>query len=133
MFSLTTKADYGISALLSLAENYNKGLLQIKDISEKKKIPQNYLEQILNRLIKHNLIKAVRGKNGGYSLKENPDKITFLECLEALEGEIKLSEHNNENFQVREIYKELEKEIKKSLTISLTDLLTKQQNIMFHI
>ena len=98
MVTISSKSRYGIAALLALAEFYNSGLLQLKDIASRCDIPHQYLEQIFNRLNKTGIIKSTRGKKGGYKLAEPPDKITVLKIVNALEGEIEfLSPSDDEN------------------------------------
>ena len=78
MFALTTKTRYSLSALLEMARHYGGGLLQVKDIAGRHDISQQYLEQLLNRLIHAGLVRAVRGKNGGYALAHPPTQMTLL-------------------------------------------------------
>ncbi len=47
MFSLSAKAIYGLMAMLELALNDHKELIQIKNIADSCSIPQNFLEQLL--------------------------------------------------------------------------------------
>jgi len=72
MFSLTTKSGYGVDAVLYLARRYGDGLVQIKDIAERNDIPAPYLVQILNHLTHAGLVRALRGKQGGYALVRTP-------------------------------------------------------------
>ena len=44
MLTISSKSRYGTAALMALAEFYNSGLLQIKDIASRCDIPQQYLE-----------------------------------------------------------------------------------------
>lgn len=87
MLALSTKSHYGLCAILEIAGNYGSRLTQAREIVEKYKIPQPYLEQLLNRLSKSGIIKSIRGKNGGYDLAAYPSEITLLNVLEALEGD----------------------------------------------
>jgi len=137
MFSLSSKGTYGIAAILELAANYGSGLLHLKDIAQKRKIPKHYLVQILNRLLKAGLVKSVRGNKGGYELNDDPANVSFLKVLEMLEGGTELGKSYPENDAVKELFKEAEKEIKKTFDVSLEELLVRQQHydnyVMFHI
>lgn len=126
MFSITSKAHYGIAAIIELAHQYGNGVTQIKDIAERRKIPKNYLEQIFNRLTRHGIIKSVRGKNGGYLLADDPAKISLLKILEALEGEFELERQCKIN-AVQEIFREIEENTKKILDVTLADIILLQQ------
>ena len=57
MLTISNKSRYAIAALLALAEFYNSGLLQIKDIASRCDIPHQFLEQIFNRLGKAGIVK----------------------------------------------------------------------------
>merc|ERR1712013_519223 len=71
MAIVSTKGVYGLTAILILAKEKNKDLLQIKEIAAKGEIPQNYLEQILVTLKKSGLVESIRGANGGYKLLQH--------------------------------------------------------------
>ncbi len=137
MFSLSSKGTYGIAAILELAANYGNGLLQLKDIAQKRKIPKHYLVQLFNGLLKAGLLRSVRGNKGGYELNDDPANVSFLHVLEMLEGGIELEISYPENDVVKELFKEAEIEIKKIFDVTLSELLARQQqfdnNVMFHI
>ncbi len=137
MFSLSSKGTYGIAAILELAANYGNGLLRLKDIAQKRKIPKHYLVQLFNGLLKAGLLRSVRGNKGGYELNDDPANVSFLHVLEMLEGGIELEISYPENDVVKELFKGAEKEIKEIFDVSLAELLSRQQqydnNVMFHI
>lgn len=136
MFTLTTKTRYSLSALLEMARHYGGGLLQVKDIAGRHDISQQYLEQLLNRLVHAGLVRAVRGKNGGYALAHPPTQMTLLTLLEALEGPLEFSSHPA-NDAVKEIYRQAEEQIRKALDVPLSEILQRQEKfdrpIVFHI
>ncbi len=137
MFALTSKGNYGVAAALELAGNYGNGLLQLKDIAQKRNIPRDYLVQLLNRLSKAGIVRSVRGNNGGYMLNDHPENISFLRVLELLEGAIEFGSNYPEEGAVKELYQAAEKELKKHLNISLAAVLVRQQafdeGAMFYI
>jgi len=130
MLTISSKSRYGIGALLALAEFYNSGLLQIKDIASRCNIPHQYLEQIFNRLGKTGIIKSTRGKKGGYELAKPPEKITVLHIVNALEGDIEFAPNSNSsNDVIVELFQEAEDKLKEVLSVSLADLVSKQQSL----
>ena len=137
MFSLSSRGNYGIAAILELAANYGSGLLQLKDIAQKRNIPKHYLVQLLNGLLKAGLVRSVRGNKGGYELNDAPANVSFLRVLEMLEGEIELGKSHPEDDAVKELFKGAEIEIKKIFDVTLSELLLRQQqydkNVIFHI
>jgi len=91
MFS--TKAEYGVRVMAHLA---SRSLEQADDtapislaaIAEAEGLPLAYLEHLVARLRRANLVESRRGAHGGYSLARPAETITMAEVVEALEGEI---------------------------------------------
>ena len=138
MLTLNSKSRYGLLATLALAEHHGRGLMQIKDISRRHAIPVQYLAQIFSLLVKADLIRSVRGKNGGYRLSRNPASITVLEILEVLEGGISLTGPDDPaDDAVHDLLVQAEQQLRKVFDISLADLLgrhlEKQHILMFNI
>ena len=138
MLTISSKTRYGIAALLALAESYGSGLLQIKDISTRCKIPHQYLEQIFNRLGKIGIIKSTRGKNGGYELASAPQKITVLDIVNSLEGNIEFVPKSTEqNDIIYDLFHKAELKLQEILNVNLADLAQRQQtlrnNVTYHI
>ncbi|MFC1826931.1 RrF2 family transcriptional regulator [Thermodesulfobacteriota bacterium] len=134
MLTISSKSRYGIGALLALAEFYNSGLLQIKDIASRCNIPHQYLEQIFNQLGKTGLIKSTRGKKGGYKLAKPPEQITVLQIVNALEGDLEfVPETDNSNDVIVELFQEAEDNLKKVLSANLADLVSKQQSLQKNV
>lgn len=138
MFTISSKSKYGLQAILTLAGHYGQGLLQIKDISALNKIPPQYLMQIFNQLVKADLIKSVRGKNGGYKLARHPSEIVALELLELLEGGIAFASADDAGVDaVSELFSNAEASLRDAFRVTLADLLVRQQEksrvLMFDI
>lgn len=89
---ITTKTRYGIRALIYIGEKTwnTKDLIRIKEISDKENISVQYLEQILNRLKKAEIIEGKRGPNGGYRLIQPPESINMYDLFKILESKIEL-------------------------------------------
>ncbi len=83
---LSKKSEYACLALIDLAENHNKGLVKIEDISNRKNIPKKFLEQILLNLKSAGYVKSVRGPEGGYKLAKEPCDITLAETIRFFDG-----------------------------------------------
>ncbi len=75
--------------MIDLASKSEKGeCVSIKDIAEREKLSDKYLEQIINLLSKNGLVKSVRGAKGGYLLAKEAKDITVEEILIATEGSL---------------------------------------------
>ncbi len=122
MSLLSTKGIYGLSAMYELSLIKSDKPTQTKEICEKAKIPQNYLEQLLVVLKRAKLIKSVRGAHGGYLLARNAEDISIKEILIALEGEINIVQQQVENSTLNLFYKESNQKIESIFDISLSEL-----------
>ncbi|MDP8299472.1 MAG: Rrf2 family transcriptional regulator [Candidatus Tantalella remota] len=84
---VTTKASYGVRALINLAIVHARGEhLSIRDIAKEEGISGVYLEQIFNRLKKCGIVQSVRGPKGGYMLAKDPVDISVYDAITSLEG-----------------------------------------------
>lgn len=83
---ISSKGEYGLRALLDLAQRYGSGPIQSREIHQRQGIDENYLNQILILLRRAGLIESVRGPQGGHRLARTPGQISVLEALQALEG-----------------------------------------------
>jgi Rrf2 family protein len=75
-------------AMVRLAKEFGKGTLMINEIAESEKIPKRFLEGILLELKKNGYLASKLGKNGGYYLIKDPEKVSLLEIIRLFEGTI---------------------------------------------
>jgi Rrf2 family protein len=83
----STKAEYGLKAMVNLAKAFPEQK-NLKTISQEENISIKYLEQLISKLKKSNLIFSTKGKSGGYTLAKKPNQIKVGEIVEILEGPI---------------------------------------------
>ncbi len=83
---LSTRGRYGLKAMFDLAVHFGDGPISLTCIAERQAISVNYLEQLITPLRKAELVKSVRGAQGGYMLAKAPEEITVGEILTTLEG-----------------------------------------------
>ena len=86
---LTSKGRYAVMALADIAAFNKKNPVSLRDISLRQNISLLYLEQIFFRLKRNNIVKSIRGTNGGYILTKNPDQIKLGTILSAVDEKIK--------------------------------------------
>ncbi len=84
----STRLTYGLRALVKLASLWGKGNVSLSKIAKEEKISLYYLERIFMDLKKNKIVVASKGSLGGYKLAKEPNKITLLEVLNSLEGEV---------------------------------------------
>ena len=78
---LTSKGRYAVMALVDLARFDNINPVSLRDISLRQGISLDYLEQIFSKLKKNEIVKSIRGTQGGYVLNKNPNDIKLTNCL----------------------------------------------------
>ena len=81
---LSREEQYGIMALVDLAYNLGGGPAQVRQIAQRQKIPQRFLEQIFAKLRQAEVVIGKRGPRGGYSLAKEPSDIRLEEVMRAL-------------------------------------------------
>ena len=91
MFS--TKAEYGVRVMAHLARRSGgaggeTAPVSLAAIAEAEGLPLAYLEHLVARLRRADLVDSRRGAYGGYSLARPAETITMAEVEAALEGEI---------------------------------------------
>ena len=96
---ISTRGRYAVRIMVDIAMNQEKGLVTMKDISRRQQISKKYGDQIGLILNQAGFLVTTRGRQGGYHLADNPDKITILQILRCVEGPVTSvqcleSEHN---------------------------------------
>ena len=86
---LTSKGRYAVMALADLAGFNSQNPVSLRDISLRQGISLDYLEQIFLKLKKNNIVKSIRGTNGGYILTKNPDQIKLANIFYAVDEKVK--------------------------------------------
>jgi len=85
---LSTKGRYGLKAIIDLAIHSSEAPVSIHSISVRQEISERYLEQIIAKLKKADLVVSVRGVSGGYQLAKPAEEISVGDVLYALEGDL---------------------------------------------
>ena len=86
---ITRQADYAIRIVLCLSQVRDK--LEMKAIAEETAVTPQFTFKILRTLVQKKIVKSLRGVHGGYSLACDPEELTLLDIIEAIDGPIVLS------------------------------------------
>jgi Rrf2 family iron-sulfur cluster assembly transcriptional regulator len=86
---LNSKSRYAVMALADIANFNEKGPVSLRDISLRQNISLVYLEQIFSKLKKNNIVKSIRGTNGGYILFDDPSQIKLSSIFLAVDEKVK--------------------------------------------
>ena len=86
---LTSKGRYAVMALVDLARFDNINPVSLRDISLRQGISLDYLEQIFSKLKRNEIVKSIRGTQGGYVLNKNPNDIKLTNIFNAVDEKVK--------------------------------------------
>ena len=86
---LTSKGRYAVMALVDLARFDNINPVSLRDISLRQNISLDYLEQIFLKLKKNQIVKSIRGNQGGYILSKSPNDIKLTNIFNAVDEKVK--------------------------------------------
>jgi Rrf2 family cysteine metabolism transcriptional repressor len=87
VISVTSKSRYAVVAMAELARAGERPV-PIKELAERRDIPEQFLEQLFSTLRRAGLLTSHRGVKGGYTLARPPEQINVLEVVHALDGKI---------------------------------------------
>ena len=94
---LNTRVRYAVMALADIAKFDKQNPISLRDISLRQSISLVYLEQIFSKLKKNNIVKSIRGTNGGYILAKDPEQIKLSNIFSAVEEKIKTKQCKKES------------------------------------
>lgn len=78
--------DYALHTMVLLGEKHQEPPISVVELTESQNISPTYLSKILTKLSKEGLVKATSGANGGYSIRNDWEMISFLDIIQAIEG-----------------------------------------------
>ena len=86
---LNSRSRYAVMALADIASFNKQNPVSLRDISLRQNISLVYLEQIFSKLKKNNIVKSIRGTNGGYVLTKDPEQIKLSNIFSAVDEKVK--------------------------------------------
>lgn len=94
---ITRQADYAVRAVLRLARMGDNQRAATSAVAKEQNIPPSFLAKIISQLSIAGLLHTSRGARGGVTLARDPQNISLLEVIEAIDGPIQLNECTGEN------------------------------------
>lgn len=82
MISQTT--EYALRAVVYLGQHADESWTT-KQIAAATRVPAGYLSKVLQGLSRAGLIQSQRGRHGGFQLAGDPEEVTILEVVNAVE------------------------------------------------
>ena len=83
MFSQTQ--EYALRAVVWLAQHESEGASSNTRIAEVTSVPTSYLSKVLQQLARGGIVQSKRGVGGGFQLARDPDELTVLEVVNAVD------------------------------------------------
>ena len=88
--NLTRESEYALKGMAWLAMRPPGDVVPLAEIAEVQKLPTTFLAKIFQKLARHGLLDADRGRGSGYMLRGEPSDIRVRDVLEAVEGPMAL-------------------------------------------
>ena len=85
MIRLSRKSLLALEAVLDVALHARPDPVQARDITARQGVPQRYLEQVMQALVRAGILRGVRGPRGGYRLARERRRISVREIFEVIE------------------------------------------------
>ena len=137
---LSTKGRYAVMAMADLAAIKDLKPVSLKEIAIRQNISLSYLEQLFLKLKNNNLVKSVRGPQGGYVLEKKAKDIKLSSIIFAVNEEVKTLNCKKESKKgcggrsvkciTHNLWDDLEKHINSFFeSKNLNDIVSKQENI----
>ena len=92
MIKLTRKFEYALIAIKHINDLGTNNAVSAKMVSDSCSIPYHLLSKILQKLVRMGVLKANRGKGGGYIINMHLNQINMTDFIEGFEGPIGISD-----------------------------------------
>jgi Rrf2 family iron-sulfur cluster assembly transcriptional regulator len=89
---LTRAGEYAVRCVLYLAGRPTGEVISRREVATAMDIPDPFLSKIAQQLAKAGIIEIIQGAKGGYRLLVSSEKVTLLDVVEAISGEISLND-----------------------------------------
>lgn len=84
---LSEQVEWALHCALVLSLSPDDKPIPAKTLAEIHGVPSAYLAKALQSMASAGIVKAVPGRNGGYRLGKVPSEVTFLDVVDAVEGD----------------------------------------------
>lgn len=82
----TKATNYALHTIVYMIEHTQNEKLSVQILADHFNVSVTYLSKILTQLVKAGLIESTSGVNGGYSLRQKIEAISFMDVIKAIEG-----------------------------------------------
>lgn len=111
--------NYALHTMVHLTMEPKGQAVSVDQLAYMQNLSPTYLSKILTKLVKAGLIESVPGAKGGYSISRRAQDISFLDVIEAVEGQSVLFncgfDHEESECLIERVMVEAEGNMKKEL------------------
>ena len=118
---ISTKSRYGLRTLVDLTIHSSGNQVPLVMIAKRQNLSVNYLEQVFALLKRANIVKSIKGAQGGYILARPACEITVGEVIRAIEGEILIVEEEVRKSEGPVIYQNMQVCLQKRVWDKITE------------
>lgn len=132
MFRFSKKMIFALEAVVDIAYNGRVEPVQSREITRRQGIPQRYLEQVMQQLVRAGVLRGVRGPRGGYFLAKERRRISVGEIVSVVAAMDRTSDGGDYESKsdlgqkvIKPLIEEINREIMEKLNaITVEDLCT---------
>ena len=96
-----SKFLYALEAVLDIAINSQGKPIQGHEITKRQSIPKRYLENILQELVRNNILKGIRGPKGGYTIAKEKRNILLIDIYNVILSMEEKGTYSNRQTDIR--------------------------------
>jgi Rrf2 family protein len=92
---LSKRTEYGLRAVVCLAQLGPASYVQARDLAERENIPNKFLEAILLALRRGGFLESKVGSGGGYRISRHPRDVSVGDLIRRLEGRLTVNQRQD--------------------------------------
>ncbi|WP_209020105.1 RrF2 family transcriptional regulator [Jeotgalibacillus proteolyticus] len=113
--------NYALHTMVYLTIQEGEKLVGVQELADMQRLSPTYLSKILTKLAKGGLIESTPGAKGGYKISRTKHEISFLDVINAIEGDTSLFDCtlHHEGCLIENVMREAEENMKTELKSKL--------------
>ena len=88
---ITRGTDYAVRLMVHLATLPEGTKVPVAELARVGSAPETFISKLLQRLVRIGMLNSSRGTGGGFMLAIQPQNVTLLDVVEAIEGPLQLN------------------------------------------
>lgn len=82
---ISKTARNALRAAIRIAQRESRGPVTARALAEELELPRNYLSKTLHRLVQGGVLRAIRGRGGGFVLAASPAEVSLQRVIHAID------------------------------------------------